>query len=176
MIAVNLPSAAVQGANVGVQGSVGSTDNALVRADGTTGQNVQGSTVTMSDAGNITLPSGADILSSLGFNVLGTDGSGNVFLGQTATMLNLFVQCPAARDIIFQCGPSNTVLTLENEKISAARPFMFPSYTVAQLEAMSPAAGWTAFATDEVTGAQLVVYDGSGWVLVASPLSSMSDT
>lgn len=46
------------GSGSGVGGSSGSTDNALIRADGTGGSTVQGSLVIVSDAGDMTSPGG----------------------------------------------------------------------------------------------------------------------
>lgn len=59
-----------------IGGSTGSTDNAILRANGTEGGTVQPSTVTIDDSGNVNLPSGA-CLQINGTSVVcaGSDGS-----------------------------------------------------------------------------------------------------
>lgn len=47
----------ISGGNPGIGGSTGSTDNAILRADGTGGSALQGSSVTIDDAGGITAAS-----------------------------------------------------------------------------------------------------------------------
>ena len=67
--------------NAKLGGSTGSTDNRILRADGTGGATVQASAVTIDDSGNITGPSGQRI---------GDVGYGNALtVGNTCNPLNL---------------------------------------------------------------------------------------
>jgi hypothetical protein len=50
-----------EAASAGIGGSTGGTDNALLRADGVGGSTLQNSVVTMTDTGDTTFPSGADV-------------------------------------------------------------------------------------------------------------------
>lgn len=59
------------GSGGGIGGSTGSTDNALLRANGTGGSTVQSSTVTLGDTGAISNTLGADVI---GLSIKGTSG------------------------------------------------------------------------------------------------------
>lgn len=70
----------------GVGGSTGSTDNALIRADGTGGSTVQAGTTTLSDAGILNLPSGGKIqINGVDYLSEGTDGTHGVSLNNNTS-------------------------------------------------------------------------------------------
>lgn len=97
----------------GIGGSTGTTDNRLLRADGTGGSTVQSSAISVDDTGNVTLP--ARLLGKQGADVAsGTDlilGSGNYFYvtGTTAIHGIVPVGWAAGSVVILQFEGSVTV-------------------------------------------------------------------
>ena len=70
-------------------GTVGTTDNAVVRADGTGGSTAQGSLVTIDDTGKITAPGGFEATGGTGYFAM-TEGT-SPGAGASAGVHNLFI-------------------------------------------------------------------------------------
>lgn len=95
------------GDNGEVQGGAGSTDNALIRADGTDGTDVQGSTVTLSDGGVLTVPKGT-ITASAPHTFSETWNSGAVtFIGTDITVTDT---ASASASRVFRIRVGGTVI------------------------------------------------------------------
>ena len=113
-------------ANTGLGGSTGSTDNRILRSDGTGGATVQASAVTIDDSGNI---SGLGTISSTGAMQLQVDGSTrltiNSGISTTVTIANVGIICSrgiqiADADLMYwnnrsvMTSPSDGVIQLRN--------------------------------------------------------------
>jgi hypothetical protein len=182
---------AVEGQNV-IMGALGSTTNALLRANGTGGVTAQGSTVTVDGSGNV---AGVGTLSTTGVVIIGAS-SGGTYNGNThftvsdqfpniqwlsgvTAKTQLICNVNDASMYFDAAGGFNirdslngtTVLLVAPSLITASKPLKLPSYTVATLPAAGTAgAGAKAFVTDSnaTTFAATVAGGGSNKITVTS--------
>jgi hypothetical protein len=152
-------------ANTGLGGSTGSTDNRILRSDGTGGATVQNSAVTIDDNGNIsglgTVACGAITASGnialtgsnpqVGFG--GSGGAGFPYVEHSSGALNL--------------GHTYaTVLAVGSNRITCQQPFQLRAYTVATLPSAATHAGRWVQVTDSsvTTNGSIVAGGGSNRV------------
>ena len=167
-------------------GALGTTDNRLLRADGTGGETAQGSSVTVDDSGNVT---GVAQLTTSGSVVIGntsggTYNSNTVFQTsdqypavsfRSATTVKaqwladvsaqaLYYDAPGGvnfRDTIN--GGGVTWLALGSTAATFGKPVKLPSYTVATLPAAGTVgAGSMAYVTDSNTTTYNATVAGGG--------------